>query len=54
MTDWQLTLSDVMLQPFNISTDGTYGAIEDCSADMSDDWLVPGKIKDLGLQDSTD
>jgi len=38
---WNLTLSEVRLQPFNISTDGTYGAINDCSADIKDDWLVP-------------
>jgi len=41
VTDWQLILSDVMIQPFNISTDGSYGAIEDCTADSKDDWLVP-------------
>ena len=44
VTDWQLILSDVMIQPFNISTDGSYGAIEDCTADSKDDWLVPGKF----------
>merc|ERR1711892_78621 len=41
VTDWQLTLSDVKLQPFNITSDGMYGTIEDCSADTKDDWLVP-------------
>ena len=44
VTDWQLTLSDVKLQPFNITSDGMYGTIEDCSADTKDDWLVPGKL----------
>jgi len=39
-TNWQLTLTDVKLQPFNI-TDGDYGAIEDCAGDVKDDWLIP-------------
>ena len=49
---WNLTLSEVKLQPFNVSSDGTYGAINDCSADIKDDWLVPGKfsIPKVGLQ----
>ena len=33
-----------MIQPFNISADGSYGAIEDCTADSKDDWLVPGEF----------
>jgi len=41
VTNWQLTLSDVKLQPFNMTSDGIYGTIEDCSEDTKDDWLVP-------------
>ena len=42
ITNWQLTLTDVKLQPFNMTSDGTYGTIEDCKEDTKDDWLVPG------------
>ena len=44
VTNWNLTLSDVKLQPFNITSDGMYGTIEDCSYDTKDDWLVPGLL----------
>lgn len=54
VTDWQLILSDVMIQPFNISADGSYGAIEDCTADSKDDWLVPGKFNFKNLLNKND
>lgn len=39
-TSWYIEISDVTIQPFNLTNEG-YGTIEDCTEDVKDDWLVP-------------
>jgi hypothetical protein len=39
-TTWYIEISDVTLQPFNL-TNEDFGALEDCTEDVKDDWLVP-------------